>query len=608
MTKTTIAGTVAVTAAIVAGTVFLASDEPEPRGPEPDVFSATYSVVTPKNIVFLILDDADARHFSHPARHTPNMDRLILGGTTFRNCVAQPLCRPSLASMICGLDPREHTIYSNILPSGRFIDPAGTLPVVLRDAGYRTIVAGKWWEGTTDAGMSWTADPATYGWTHVGENRDDFVRVSQAQTLGHVQSAITADEPFFLWWAPFLPHTPHNPPQEYLDLINESLIEVPEYYSGDPAAYLAKEEDLLAMTAWFDDGLGELLDVLDTAGVTNDTLIVLLNDDGLPIGLPSKGSWFDAGVMTPLVFHWPGGINSGRAFDRLTPLVDLYPTILEYAGLPVPEGLPGESLAKFIHGQQVNEPEVIFGASYPAIAGAVETPGADAYVLWARTSRHKYARFLKPVDHANNQDPGFHWIEHVLAPFPTRSANTDDLFDLDADPYELTDISDTATEYRDYLRFRTEEWWGVAPPPPSTKQILDNGDSGFSVVGGWTYFANPPTPGYQFDVHYSEAGTGADKAVWTFTDLEPGTYSVSVTWTPNMNRATNAPYTVKDGTTVLGTLTINQELPPDDFTSGGSAWERIGDYGIQGTTLTVELSDDANDYVLADAVMIEKVD
>ena len=139
---------------------------------------------------------------------------------------------------------------------------------------------------------------------------------------------------------------------------------------------------------------------------------------------------------------------------------------------------------------------------------------------------------------------------------------------------------------------------------PSSVQILDDGGAGFSTSGsGWSVATNQ---GHQSDVRYSEAGNGSDTATWTFT-VAPGRYRVSATWTPYFNRATNSPYTVLDGATPLGTVRLNQEPPPNDFTDGGTPWEDIGTFDVAGTTLVVRLTDDANEYVIADAVRIERV-
>jgi hypothetical protein len=136
-------------------------------------------------------------------------------------------------------------------------------------------------------------------------------------------------------------------------------------------------------------------------------------------------------------------------------------------------------------------------------------------------------------------------------------------------------------------------------------RILDNGDVGFSTAGVWSAF---PGQGYQADVHFSDAGSGADVANWTFTGLTPGLYRVSATWSAHPNRATDAPFTVLDGSIPFANVNINQELGPNDFSEGGFGWEDLGGpYAINGNVLVVRLTDLADEYVIADAIRIERI-
>jgi hypothetical protein len=143
----------------------------------------------------------------------------------------------------------------------------------------------------------------------------------------------------------------------------------------------------------------------------------------------------------------------------------------------------------------------------------------------------------------------------------------------------------------------------AAAPAPIT--IIDDGDSGFAASPGWN--RSPIFEGRLNDMRYQAAGDGTETASWTFTGLTPGHYRVSATWTTHPNRATNAPFTLRDGTNgpVLETAFLNQELPPDDFIDNGSGWEDLAIVTISGTELVVELSNAANQYVIADAIRVE---
>ncbi len=169
-------------------------------------------------------------------------------------------------------------------------------------------------------------------------------------------------------------------------------------------------------------------------------------------------------------------------------------------------------------------------------------------------------------------------------------------------PYDITSntlvvtLSDAANGYviADAVR--------IEPIVVSPIQIIDNGNAGFSKAGNWPFSSGQ---GYGGDVHYSAMGSGSDVARWTFA-VTPGRYRVSASWFAHANRASNAPYTIFNGSTALGTVRVSQKVAANDFSAAGTNWEDLGGpYDITGNTLVMELSDAANGYVIADAVRIE---
>jgi uncharacterized protein (DUF2141 family) len=132
--------------------------------------------------------------------------------------------------------------------------------------------------------------------------------------------------------------------------------------------------------------------------------------------------------------------------------------------------------------------------------------------------------------------------------------------------------------------------------------ILDDSNPGFSTVGSWLTWT---TGGYLGNVHEATGRAGADVATWTFNNLAPGQYRVSATWTQWPDRATNAPYTVLDGSTALITVPVNQQLAPSGFTDAGAQWQDLGNFQIRSGSLVVQLSDLANGNVIADAIRLQ---
>ena len=146
------------------------------------------------------------------------------------------------------------------------------------------------------------------------------------------------------------------------------------------------------------------------------------------------------------------------------------------------------------------------------------------------------------------------------------------------------------------------------PPLTVAPAIVDNADAAYAEIGsnwlGWS-----ESGAYKGDFRYHAAGTGQNAATWTFADLAPGQcYEVFATWSPQSNRATDAPYTMLDDTSALGTVRVNQQLTPSDSSADNQGWQSLGLYQPSSGTLRVELTDDASSgYVIADAVRVVPV-
>lgn len=134
--------------------------------------------------------------------------------------------------------------------------------------------------------------------------------------------------------------------------------------------------------------------------------------------------------------------------------------------------------------------------------------------------------------------------------------------------------------------------------------IIDDDDAGWSKAGSWTVSTSA---GFNGDHEFSAAGSGTDTQTWTFT-VTPGLYAVYATWPVGANRATNTPFIIKDNTTTLATLAINQETLQTDLSESGAVWKLLGAFNITSTSLVVQITDAANEFVIADAILIKPVD
>jgi uncharacterized sulfatase len=211
--------------------------------------------------------------------------------------------------------------------------------------------------------------------------------------------------PFFIWFAPVLPHRPHNAPEKYRSLYRDTSV---------------AESDLgyYANISWFDDGVGELVDFLDSAGLREQTLIIYVIDNGWTTGgsgifggLKGKGTFHEQGFRTPVVFNWPGRVPGGTVRESLVSIVDLFPTALDYAGLRTPADRPGGSLRPIIEGDADRVREFVVGEG-------------DS-VVWVKGE-------YGPVRGRYLRDERWHYIE-LLHRSPR-------LFDVARDPDEVIDV------------------------------------------------------------------------------------------------------------------------------------------------------------------------
>ena len=360
------------------------------------------------NVLLILSDDQawnDYSFMGHEDIRTPNLDQLARESATFqRGYVPTALCRPSLASIITGLYPHQHGITGNdpAIPVGlrgnarkdpdylakceqliSKLDQQTTLAEILRDHGYRTLQTGKWWEGSYERGGF------EFGMTHGdpdrgGRHGDEGLKIAR-NGLKPIYDFIEADteRPFFIWHAPFLPHTPHNPPQRFLEKYQKEgrPIQLARYY---------------AMCEWFDETCGELFDYLEQNNLKDNTLVVYVTDNGWIQMTPqvdapqgwnkgfaprSKQSPYEGGVRTPIMFRLPGQIQPRMDDKTLVSSIDLMPTILDLCDIAAPQDLPGISLVPVIHGKELDR-DIVFGEGFAHDVADINDPSASLLYRW----------------------------------------------------------------------------------------------------------------------------------------------------------------------------------------------------------------------------------
>lgn len=399
-------------------------------------------VAAPPNVVLIVSDDhgwTDYGFMGHKHIQTPNLDKLASQSRTFRRgYVPSSLCCPSLATIISGRYPHQHKITCNDppnpdnLPGAQFhkskafldgretmvkhLEAVPTLPRLLGQAGYVSLQTGKWWQGDFQRGGF--THGMTKGQRH-GDEGLDIGRKTMQPIYDFIGTARKESKPFFVWYAPMMPHTPHNPPDRLLAKYRDktSSLHVARYW---------------AMVEWFDETCGQLLDHLEQEKLAENTIVVYVTDNGWTQAedkadsVRSKRTPYDAGLRTPIMVRWPGKVKAEQR-DDLAASVDIVPTILTAVGLKVPEALPGLDLLGAKKRTNVS------GACFTHNAVDLNDPAKNVLHRWTIQG---HTKLIVP---SGKGEP--------------------ELYDLAADPFEKTNLAAQKPDEAARLRKVLDEWW-----------------------------------------------------------------------------------------------------------------------------------------------------
>ena len=464
------------------------------------------------NVLFIASDDMRPELGCYGAKqiHSPNLDRLAAGGTTFlRAYCQQAVCSPSRSSLMTGLRPDTIRIWDL---ATHFRDNAPDVVTVsqhFKNHGYHTERLGKIYHtghGNRDDKFSWSRmanypRASRYGpegnahlkrllakakdegidlrdnrlrprglpWEapDVADNEltDGKITENAVKLMGELK-----DQPFFLAVGFVNPHLPFVAPKKYWDLYDPGAIELadnPYAPKGSPAFAMTSWGELrkyygipargpltddqarsmihgyYAAISYVDAQVGRLLDELERLGLAEKTIVVFWGDHGWKLG--EHGGWckhtnFELDARVPLIFRAPKQKAAGQTSNALVEFVDIYPTLCDLAGLPVPQALEGLSAAPLLDQPELPWKLAAF-SQYPRSAAGKKLMGYSM-----RTDRYRFTRW------ENRNDP-----QEVIAI---------ELYDHAKDPAENVNIAnDPANEQlvkrlaRQYLK----GWRGALP-------------------------------------------------------------------------------------------------------------------------------------------------
>jgi choline-sulfatase len=425
------------------------------------------------NLITIVTDDQAiwaVGLYGNAEIHTPNMDRLGAEGLVFSNAfVATPVCSPSRATYLTGLWPTEHGVEDWIAPfeaaTGAGI--AGmTWAHVLQRNGYRTGLIGKWHLGT-----SRPSHPKSMGFDHFmgftgGGNKamdptlevdGAIVRMKGPTPDLLVDDAIrfvrdNRDRPFALSVHFRAPHTPYGPVPEVDRRPYKKLDpELPNFEGLDPEQIKTRTRKYYASVSSIDRNLGRLLKLLDELDLAENTIVLFTSDHGYNEGRhgvttkgngrwivggqvgPTRPNMWDTSIRVPLMVRWPRKISPGSRTDHTVSNLDMYKTVLGALEIPIPADSKahGVDFSPLLRGKALPDREVLFGIYDLHNAGL-------AHMRMIRTKKFKYVRSY-------------------------RSNFRDELYDLQSDPGETTNLLRSAQRFKwaaveKKLRVRLVAW------------------------------------------------------------------------------------------------------------------------------------------------------
>jgi len=356
-------------------------------------FSPIQAADTKPNLIYILLDDAgygDLSCYGQEKFSTPNIDRLASEGIKFTDHYSgSTVCAPTRCSLMTGKHTGHAYVRGNreVKPEGQAPMPKDivTIPRLLKDAGYTTGAFGKWGLGAPGSvsdpamhfdlfyGYNCQREAHTYYPDHLWKNEERIELDGETYTHPLIMDEAFAfvrenkDEPFFVFLPVTIPHAAMHITEEYAAPFREKWPQFEEVigkYSGpqvkNPIAAFA------GMMTLLDDGVGELLALLDELGIDENTLVILSSDNGphqegghKPEFFNSNGPFTghkrdltEGGIRTHMVARWPGKIAPGSMTGLVSAQWDVLPTLCELGGADIPADIDGISMVPTLLGNE----------------------------------------------------------------------------------------------------------------------------------------------------------------------------------------------------------------------------------------------------------------
>ena len=346
------------------------------------LFTTTAINAQSPNIIFILADDlgyGDISAFNPESKiSTPNIDNLTQDGITFTDAhSSSALSTPSRYSILTGRYPWRTKLKEGVLDgySPAMITPdRRTIAQMLSENGYNTACIGKWHLGWKSPNLpnergfehfhGFLADMMDDYYTHQRQGGNYmYLNDKEITPKGHATELFTSwsvdyikkeakeKNPFFLYLAYNAPHSPLQPPVEWVNKVQERDKSLP-----------VKRARLIALIEHLDYNIGKVIQSLEESGQLNNTLVIFASDNGGDRGSMAnngptrgaKGDMFEGGIHVACALNMPGVFEGGRRDNHFVVMMDLMPTICDFVNVPVKHEIDGISVLDAIKGKTQN--------------------------------------------------------------------------------------------------------------------------------------------------------------------------------------------------------------------------------------------------------------
>ena len=439
------------------------------------------------NILFILAEDisTDLECYGMQAVKTPVLNSLAESGIQYMNAFGNnSICSPSRSNMMVGVHQNisntQHHRSNRDVP---LMEPYQPITSYLRDAGYTCII------GSNLVRQKGQKIDVNFKHQKLGnwDGKTEFGLFDKQHNV------LPEDQPFFQqvtlhvthrggWWNSVRANSEHK--------VNPEDVDLPPYYADDPTIRLDWAKYLDQME-YMDNEVGILLKDLEKKGMKDNTIVIFIGDNGR-CNIRGKGYLYEPGLRLPLIVNWPAGLTGGKKEERLVASVDVAATILEAAGVELPEYMTARSIikkdknprayvysARDLWDEVLEQSRAVTTQQYRYIKNNISEQSYDAH--------QAYLEFYRPAVHIMRTLEENNELSELQSKFFAPTKPKEELYDRVNDPYETNNLIDHPEfqEVVNQMRAQYNDWnaknhdFGLEPikwkncPPPKSVEVIE---------------------------------------------------------------------------------------------------------------------------------------